>query len=161
MGEVYESTAVCAVATPARAWSVSVARERRRSGGCSCEAADAVQCFDEVGEERVAGRETQDESSPGAADRAGDGDETEAKTFRVAGALALRQGEQLQPGEQVEGEQRDEQIGPVGMEARAGQIVEAEPELGLFDLVFEVRFRAVPCSSSSALRSWSLVTSTQ
>src|SRR5439155_1641307 len=47
-------------------------------------------------------------------------------------------------GEQVEGEQRAEQIRPVGMEALAGEVVEAEPELGLLDLVLEVRLGAVP-----------------
>ena len=115
-----------------------------RSGGRACEAADTLQRFDEVGEERVAGREAQDEPSPAAADGGSDGDEAEAESFRVARALAFGQGEQFQPSEQVEGEQRAEQVGPVGVEAFAGQVVEAEPELGLLDLVFEVGLRAVP-----------------
>src|SRR5207249_1658121 len=37
-----------------------------------------------------------------------------------------------------------EQIRPVGMEALARQVVEAEPELCFFDLVLEVRLGAVP-----------------
>src|SRR5712692_3862443 len=123
---------------------VSVAGSGEGSGGCACEAADALQRFDEVGKERIARREAQDEPSSGATDGAGDGDEAEAQTFRVAGALALGQREQLQPGEQVEGEQRDEQIRPVSVEALARQVVEAESELGLLDLVFEVRLRPVP-----------------
>src|SRR6266540_2539758 len=103
-----------------------------RSGGRACECADALQCFDEIVEERVAGREAQEEPAAGAADGGGDGDEAEAEPFCVAGALLLGQGEQLQPGEQVEGEQRAEQV------------VEAEPELRFLDLVFEVGLRAVP-----------------
>src|SRR6266511_5192827 len=105
-----------------------------RSGGRACECADALQCFDEIVEEPAAG----------AADGGGDGDEAEAEPFCVAGALLLGQGEQLQPGEQVEGEQRAEQVGPVGVEAFTGQVVEAEPKLRFLDLVFEVGLRAVP-----------------
>ena len=72
-----------------------------------------MQRLDEVVEERVAGREAQDEPSAGAADGAGDGDEAEAEPLRVAGAFALGQREQFQPGEQVEGEQRAEQDGTI------------------------------------------------
>ena len=114
------------------------------SGGCACEAADALQRCDEVGEERVASGKAQDERSSGAADGGRDGDETEAETLCVAAAFALGQSEQLQPAEQVEAEQRAEQVGPVGVEARAGEVVEAEAELGLLDLVFEVGLGAVP-----------------
>src|SRR6266545_1548318 len=106
-----------------------------RSGGRACECADALQCFDEIVEERVAGREAQEEPAAGAADGGGDGDEAEAEPFCVAGALLL---------EQVEGEQRAEQVGPVGVEAFTGQVVEAEPKLRFLDLVFEVGLRAVP-----------------
>lgn len=90
---------------------VSVSWSSEASGGRSCEAADALQRFDEVVEERVAGREAQDEAAAGAADGGGDSDEAEAEPFHVAAALLLGQGEQFQPGEQVEGEQRAEQVG--------------------------------------------------
>src|SRR5437870_2990128 len=63
---------------------------------------------------------------------------------RGAGALAGREGEQLQPAEQVAGEQRAEQVGRVGVEAAAGQVVEAEPELCFLDSVLDVRLRPVP-----------------
>jgi len=48
-----------------------------------------------------------------------------ATKSRSSGALSVRQGEQLQPALQVVGEQRAEQVGPVGVEAAAGPVVES------------------------------------
>ena len=106
-----------------------MARSRFGSGGRSSQAAQALERAEEVGDERVAGCESEDEASSGAADGGGDGDEAEAEPLCVAAALAGRQGEQFQPAEQVVGEQGAEQVGPVGVEAAAGQVVEAEAEL--------------------------------
>src|SRR2546422_6817034 len=54
---------------------------------------------------------------------------TGVQTCALPISFALGQGDESQPGEQIEGEQRAEQIGPVGVEAFAGQVVEAESEL--------------------------------
>lgn len=116
----------------------------RGSGRRACERADPLQRFDEVVEERVAGGEPQHEPAAGAADGRGDGDEAEAEPLGVALLLALREREQLQPDEHVVGEQGAEQVGPVGVEDSAGEVVEAEPELGFFDSVLDVGFGAVP-----------------
>src|SRR5439155_6287251 len=117
---------------------------RGGSGGCACEAADTFEGADEVGEEWVACGEAQDEASAAAPDGGGDGDEAEAQSLGVADALSFGQGEQFQPAEQVVGEQDDEQVGRVGVEAAAGEVVEPEAELRFFDPVLDVRLRAMP-----------------
>ena len=103
-----------------------------------------MQRFDEVVEERVAGGETQQEPAAATPDGGGDGDEAEAQPLRITQPLAGGEGKELQPAEQVVREQGAEQIGPVGVEAAAGEVVESEPELCLLDPVLDVRLAAVP-----------------
>ena len=63
-------------------------RDEGGSGGRPREHAEAVERAHEVGEERVAGLQAQDESSAAAADGGGDGDEAEAQPLGVASPLA-------------------------------------------------------------------------
>ena len=105
------------VAPPRSAVGSRLQERAVESGGRPREGADPLERPEEVSEERVVGGETQHEPAAGATDAGGDGDEAEAQPLGVASPLALGQGEQLQPAEQVVGDERDQQVGPVGVEA--------------------------------------------
>src|SRR3990170_7247427 len=106
--------------------------------------ADPPERSGKVAQERVPGLRAQQEPAAGATDAGGDGDEAEAQALGVARPLARREREQLQPGEQVVGEQRQQEVGRVGVEAAAGKVVCAEPELRLLDPVLDVGLGPVP-----------------